>query len=123
MAVQQELWGSETGKAVKNFQVSGAPVPAAVIHWLGRIKAAAARVNAELGLLDADVAERIASGADEIAAGAHERSIRMRAVTSGDQNTEVRELVRARGQCTGSGANSVKIRQIRCFSAHVIRSL
>ena len=49
-----ELWGGETRKAVENFRVSGEPIPAGVIHWLGRIKAAAARVNAELGLLDAD---------------------------------------------------------------------
>ena len=53
MAVQQELWGSETTKAVENFPVSGERVPAPVVRWLGRIKAAAARVNAELGLLDA----------------------------------------------------------------------
>src|SRR5204863_2342010 len=37
--------------------------------WLGRIKGAAARVNAELGLLDADKADRIAAAADRIAAG------------------------------------------------------
>ena len=43
-----QLWGSETGKAVENFQISGQPVPPPVIHWLGRLKAAAARANAEL---------------------------------------------------------------------------
>ena len=56
-------------KAVENFPVSGEPIPVAVAHWLGRIKAAAARVNAELGLLDADKAERIAAAADRVAAG------------------------------------------------------
>jgi fumarate hydratase, class II len=65
----RELWGAETEKAIANFKLSGEPVPAAVVRWLGRIKAAAARVNAELGLLDADVAERIASAADRVAAG------------------------------------------------------
>ena len=55
-AERQELWGGETPKAVANFPVSGEPIPVAVAHWLGRIKAAAARVNAELGLLDADMA-------------------------------------------------------------------
>jgi fumarate hydratase class II len=64
-----ELWGAETKKAVENFQVSGEPIPRHVARWLGRIKAAAARVNADLGLLDADKAERIASAADRIAAG------------------------------------------------------
>jgi fumarate hydratase class II len=64
-----ELWGDETTKAVENFQVSGEPIPRHVARWLGRIKAAAARVNAELGLLDSDKAERIASAGDRIAAG------------------------------------------------------
>ena len=45
------------------------PIPAPVARWLGRIKAAAARVNGELGLLDADKAERIAAAADRIADG------------------------------------------------------
>jgi fumarate hydratase, class II len=65
----RELWGGETSKAVANFPVSGEPIPAPVARWLGRIKAAAARVNAELGLLDEGKAERIAAAADRIAAG------------------------------------------------------
>jgi fumarate hydratase class II len=64
-----ELWGDETRKAVANFTVSGEPIPAPVAHWLGRIKGAAARVNAELGLLDADKAERIAAAAERVASG------------------------------------------------------
>jgi fumarate hydratase class II len=66
------LWGSETAKAVDNFPVSGQPIPTPVIRALGRIKAAAARANAELGLLDEKVAERIASAGDAIAAGEHD---------------------------------------------------
>jgi fumarate hydratase, class II len=56
-------------KAMENFTVSGEPIPVSVARWLGRIKAAAARVNAELGLLDADKAERIAAAGERIAAG------------------------------------------------------
>ena len=67
-----ELWGGETRKAVANFPVSGEPIPAAVVHWLGRIKAAAARVNAELELLDPAMAERIATAADQVAQGQHD---------------------------------------------------
>jgi fumarate hydratase, class II len=66
---REELWGGETRKAVENFRVSGEPIPASVARWLGRIKAAAARVNAELGLLDPDKAERIAAAGDRVAAG------------------------------------------------------
>src|SRR5215210_9387897 len=72
MAVQEQLWGSETTKAVENFPVSGEPVPAPVVRWLGRIKAEAARVNAELGLLDAEIAERVARAGDEVAGGQHD---------------------------------------------------
>jgi fumarate hydratase class II len=66
---RRELWGNETSKAVANFPVSGQPIPAAVARWLGRIKAAAARVNAELGLLDEGKAQRIAEAGERIAAG------------------------------------------------------
>ncbi len=66
---ERELWGAETRKAIANFTVSGEPIPIPVARWLGRIKAAAARVNAELGLLEPEKAERIAAAADRVAAG------------------------------------------------------
>jgi fumarate hydratase, class II len=72
MAIVTELWGAETRKAIDNFPVSGAPMPPTVIHWLGRIKAAAARVNGELGVLDTAIAERIATAADRVGAGEHD---------------------------------------------------
>jgi fumarate hydratase class II len=68
----EKLWGGETDKAVDNFPVSGQPVPAPVLHWLGKIKAAAARTNAELGLLDPDLAGRIAEAGDAIGRGEHD---------------------------------------------------
>ncbi len=69
---KRDLWGGETQKAIANFPVSGEPIPVPVARWLGRIKAAAARVNAELGLLDAEKAERIAAAGDAIARGEHD---------------------------------------------------
>jgi fumarate hydratase, class II len=69
---KKKLYGGETAKAVANFPISGEPVPASVVHWLGRIKGAAARVNGELGLLDPKLAKRISAAADEVAAGAHD---------------------------------------------------
>ncbi len=68
----QQLWGAETTKAVANFPISGEPVPAGVLHWLARIKGAAARVNCELGLLDPALAERISSGAQGVASGSYD---------------------------------------------------
>jgi fumarate hydratase class II len=75
MSVQdptEQLWGGETSKAVANFPVSGERVPVAVVRCLGRIKGAAARVNADLGLLDAALAERIADAGERIARGEHD---------------------------------------------------
>ena len=74
MSVEAEtqLWGGETAKAVENFPVSGERIPVPVVHWLGRLKAAAARVNAELGKLDPEIAERIAAAGDAVAAGEHD---------------------------------------------------
>jgi fumarate hydratase class II len=68
-ATGTELWGGETRKAVANFPVSGEPIPTPVARWLGRIKSAAASVNAELGLLGDEKAQRIAAAADRIARG------------------------------------------------------
>jgi fumarate hydratase class II len=68
----EQLWGGETTKAVANFPISGERVPVSVVRWLGRIKGAAARVNAELGLLDEELAGRIAEAGDAVANGDHD---------------------------------------------------
>src|ERR1700750_2709182 len=72
MAPKKTLYGGETKKAVDNFPISGETVPASVIHWLGRIKGASARANAELGKLDPEIADAIAKAADTVAAGEHD---------------------------------------------------
>jgi fumarate hydratase class II len=69
---EQQLWGGETSKAVENFPVSGERVPVSVIRWLAAIKGAGARVNADLGKLDPELADRIAKGADAIVAGEYD---------------------------------------------------
>ena len=62
-------WGAQTQRAVENFPISGLTLDRAVIHALGRIKAAAATANAMLGALDADAAAAIRAAAEEVAAG------------------------------------------------------
>ncbi|MEU6933068.1 class II fumarate hydratase [Streptomyces sp. NPDC046385] len=62
-------WRAQTQRAVENFPVSGQRLERAHIAALARIKAAAAKVNAELGVLDKEVAEAIAQAADEVAEG------------------------------------------------------
>jgi fumarate hydratase, class II len=62
-------WGATTQRAVENFPISGQRMDPAVIHALGRIKAAAASVNAQLGVLPVEVGAAIRAAADEVAAG------------------------------------------------------
>jgi fumarate hydratase class II len=73
MPIDQQLWGGETAKAVENFPISGETVPISVIHWLARIKGAAAAVNGELGLLSKRIASRIDKAAAEIAEGKYDQ--------------------------------------------------
>ncbi|MGH7730150.1 MAG: class II fumarate hydratase [Candidatus Eiseniibacteriota bacterium] len=63
------LYGAQTQRAVENFPVSGQPLPPEFIHALGGIKAAAAAVNQELGLLPAPLAGAIQRAATEVAEG------------------------------------------------------
>ena len=63
------LWGAQTQRSLENFRIGGERIPLPVIHALGVIKQAAARVNARLGLLDTALADAIAAAAAEVAAG------------------------------------------------------
>ena len=67
----EALWGAQTQRAVQNFPISGQRMPAGFIRALALIKSAAARANADLGLLDAKLAEAIESAAAEVAEGGH----------------------------------------------------
>ncbi|MET4642984.1 class II fumarate hydratase [Streptomyces sp. NPDC006539] len=62
-------WRAQTQRAVENFPISGQRLERAHIEALARIKAAAAKVNAELKVLDPDIAHAIQDAADEVAAG------------------------------------------------------
>ncbi|MEV7674773.1 class II fumarate hydratase [Streptomyces sp. NPDC088752] len=62
-------WRAQTQRAVENFPISGQRLERAHIEALARIKAAAAQVNARLGVIDADRAEAIAAAAEEVAEG------------------------------------------------------
>ncbi|HVK27282.1 MAG TPA: class II fumarate hydratase [Nocardioides sp.] len=66
------LWQAQTQRAVENFPISGTPIEPALVHALGEVKAAAARANADLGVLPADLAGAIADAARAVAEGAHD---------------------------------------------------
>ena len=65
----EALYGAQTQRAVENFPVSGQPMPPEFLHALGGIKAAAAAVNQELGLLPGPLAGAIQRAATEVAEG------------------------------------------------------
>ncbi len=69
---REALWQAQTQRAVENFPISGTPIEPALIAALGRVKGAAARVNAELGVIDADVAQAIVAAAAEVASGSRD---------------------------------------------------
>jgi fumarate hydratase class II len=103
---EKQLWGGETAKAVENFPISGEVVPAAVIHWLARIKGASAAVNGELGLLSKRSASRIEKAAAEIAAGKHDSQFPIDVFQTGSgtsTNTNANEVI---AQLAGEGTHA-----------------
>ena len=66
------LWRAQTQRAVENFPISGRPLPPTLIHALARIKAAAARANADLGVVTGEQRDAIVAAVAEIAEGRHD---------------------------------------------------
>jgi fumarate hydratase, class II len=99
------LYGGETKKAVDNFPISGETVPVSVVRWLGRIKGAAARANAELGKLDPKLADSIAAAAAAVAAGKHDDQFPIDVFQTGSgtsTNTNANEVI---ANLAGDGAH------------------
>ena len=105
-----QLWQGETDKAIENFPISGERVPVEVA-MLARIKAEAARVNADLGLLDPGQAEWIAAAAEAVAAGEHGRPVPDRRVPDRVRHQHQHQRQRGRGQPGRGGAPPQRPRQ------------
>src|ERR1039458_8859487 len=98
MPSKQQLWGTETTKAVDNFPISGETVPVSVVRWLARVKGASAEVNGELGLLSKRSASRIEKAAREIAQGKHDEQFPIDVFQTGSgtsTNTNANEVIAA----------------------------
>jgi fumarate hydratase class II len=65
----ERLWGAQTQRSLQNFRIGGERMPLPLVHALGVVKAAAARANRELGLLDTSLAEAIEAAASDVAQG------------------------------------------------------
>jgi fumarate hydratase class II len=106
MPEKKQLWGGETSKAVENFQISGETVPVEVIHWLARVKGAAAAVNGELGLLAKTKARAIERAAAEVAAGKHDEQFPIDVFQTGSgtsSNMNANEVI---ANLAGSGVHA-----------------
>jgi fumarate hydratase class II len=68
----EALWRAQTQRAVQNFPISGQPLPAALVHALALIKGAAARTNADLGVITAEQRDAVVAAVAEIVAGDHD---------------------------------------------------
>jgi fumarate hydratase class II len=66
------LWRAQTQRAVENFPISGTPIEPRLVHAIGEVKAAAATVNGELGILDEERVAAIVDAARSVAAGEHD---------------------------------------------------
>ena len=68
----EALYGASTARAVENFPIAHRPLPQALIHAYGHLKAACAQANRDLGKLHPELADAIIAAADEVAAGKHD---------------------------------------------------
>src|SRR5205085_9824352 len=66
------LWRAQTQRAVENFPISGTPLEADLIHAIAHVKAAAASVNADLGVIAAEQAAAIRKAAAAIVSGRYD---------------------------------------------------
>ncbi len=101
---ESALWGASTARALLNFPVSGHALPPAFLRAMGLVKLAAARVNTELGRLDAAKGALIESVAREIADGQHLAQFPIDVFQTGSgtsTNMNINEVIVARAMQLG----------------------
>ena len=102
----EALWGAQTQRALQNFTISGQPMPREFIRALGLVKAAAAQVNADLGLLPKVRATPIRKAALEVAAGDHDAHFPLDVFQTGSgtsSNMNANEVIATLASRAGKG--------------------
>ena len=92
----EALWGAQTQRSLKNFDIADDLLPAELIHALARIKQAAARVNTRLGVISESDCAAIATAASAIADGQHDDQFPLRVWQTGSgtqTNMNVNEVI------------------------------
>ena len=106
----EALWGAQTQRSLKNFDIADDLLPAELIHALARIKQAAASVNARLGVISESDSAAITTAASAVADGQHDDQFPLRVWQTGSgtqTNMNVNEVIsnlaaRAAGEPLGS---------------------
>ncbi|WP_308195992.1 class II fumarate hydratase [Nocardioides bruguierae] len=99
------LWRAQTQRAVENFPISGTPIEPALIHAIGHVKAAAATVNTELGILAEDAGVAITTAAGSVAAGEHDDAFPIDVFQTGSgtsSNMNANEVIATLAQRAGT---------------------
>ncbi len=94
-------WAAQTQRAVENFPVSGEPLPASLVRGLGLVKLASARVNRDLGRLDAKIGEAIEQAARDVISGKLTREFPIDVYQTGSgtsSNMNANEVIAARAK-------------------------
>jgi len=102
---QDALWRAQTQRAVENFPISGTPIEPALIHAIGRVKAAAATVNGELGILDEGRASAIVDAATAVVDGRHDGAFPIDVFQTGSgtsSNMNANEVIATLAQRAGT---------------------
>ncbi|MGA8846425.1 MAG: class II fumarate hydratase [Nocardioides sp.] len=90
------LWRAQTQRAVENFPISGTPLEPRLIHALGQVKAAAAVINGELGVLTTEQSAAILVAAQSVASGDHDEHFPVDVFQTGSgtsSNMNVNEVI------------------------------
>ena len=106
------LYGASTARAVENFPIANRPLPPAVIHAFGHLKAACAQANLDLGKLEPRIAEAILAAADEVAEGKYDAQFPVDVYQTGSgtsTNMNANEVIAnlANAKLVGSGQSAV----------------
>lgn len=102
-----KYWGAQTQRSKENFRIGGQKMPIEVVHGFAILKKAAARTNAELGVLAGDKAERIAQVCDEILAGQHDEQFPLVVWQTGSgtqSNMNLNEVIANRAHVLNGGS-------------------
>ena len=102
------LWRAQTQRAVENFPISGTRLEPRLVHALGEVKAAAAVVNGELGVITAEQAAAIEAAAREVAAGEHDEQFPIDVFQTGSgtsSNMNANEVIASLAARTGAAVH------------------